>query len=149
MRIADICTRQVVSTDAAISVHTAAEMMRKHHVGSLVVTEQPNGERIPIGFITDRDVVLAVVAVGISADALMVSDIMSRNVATCTENEDIFDAIESMRARGVRRLPVLDSEGGLTGMLSADDIYGALGTHMRELGAALTHEQMHEMNARL
>jgi len=149
MRIADICTRQVVSTDAAISVHAAAELMRKHHVGSLVVTEHPNGERIPIGFITDRDIVLAVVAVGISADALMVSDIMSRNVATCTENEDIFGAIETMRARGVRRLPVLNSEGGLAGMLSADDIYGALGTHMRELGAALTHEQMHEMNARI
>ncbi|MDE2156874.1 MAG: CBS domain-containing protein [Xanthomonadaceae bacterium] len=149
MRIADICTRQVVSTDAAVSVHEAAEMMRKHHVGSLVVTEQPNGERIPIGFITDRDIVLAVVAVGISTDALMVSDIMNRNVATCTENEDIFDAIETMRARGVRRLPVLDSGGGLTGMLSADDIYGALGTHMRELGAALTHEQAHEMNARI
>jgi len=149
MRIDDICTRRVVNTDANISVHQAAEMMRKHHVGSLVVTEQPNGERIPIGFITDRDIVLAVVAVGISTDALMVSDIMSRNVATCTENEDIFDAIETMRARGVRRLPVLNSVGGLTGMVAADDIYGALGTHMRELSEALTREQAHEMKARI
>lgn len=148
MRIADICTRQAVSTEAGITIRQAAEMMRKHHVGALVVTQPPNGERIPIGFVTDRDIVVAVVAVGINTDALTVGDIMSEELATCSESESIFDAIQTMRDRCVRRLPVINEKGGLAGMLSADDIYSALGTHVRELNAALTREQVHEMNAR-
>ena len=149
MRTADICTREVISTEAGVSIRQAAEMMRKHHVGALVVIEPPNGERIPVGFVTDRDIVLAVVAVGIDTEALTVGDIMSQDLATCAESENIFDAIQTMRARSVRRLPVLNEKGGLAGMLSADDIYSALGTHMRELNAALTREQVHEMKSRV
>lgn len=149
MRTADICTRQVISTEAGVSIRQAAELMRKHHVGALVVIEPPNGERIPIGFITDRDMVVAVVAVGIDTEALTVGDIMSTNLATCTENETIFDAIQTMRARSVRRLPVLNEKGGLAGMLTADDIYSALGTQLNELNAALTREQVQEMKSRV
>ncbi len=148
MRIAEICTRHVVAVEADASVREAAGVMRKQHVGSLVVTQQPDGERIPIGFVTDRDIVLGVVAAGIDADALAVADIMSGDVATCTESEDIFDAIQTMRSRGIRRLPVLNGNGGLAGMVSADDIYSALSTHMHELTAALTGEQVHEMASR-
>ena len=148
MRITDICTRQVISTEAGVSIRHAAEMMRKHHVGALVVTQPPNGERIPIGFLTDRDIVVAVVAVGIDTEALTVGNIMSPDLAACTEGESLFDAIQTMRIRSVRRLPVLNQKGGLAGMLSADDIYSALGAHMRELSAALIHEQVHEMESR-
>ncbi len=148
MRIADLSTREAVSTVAGITIRQAAEMMRKHHVGALVVTQPPNGERIPIGFVTDRDIVVAVVAVGINTDALTVGDIMSEELATCSESESIFDAIQTMRDRCVRRLPVINEKGGLAGMLSADEIYSALGTHVRKLNAALTREQIHEMSTR-
>lgn len=149
MRIVDICTRKVVSAGGDMSVREAAEFMRKQHVGSLVVTEQPNGERVPIGFITDRDIVLSAIAVGIDADVFTVSDIMSRDVATCSESQDIFSAIQTMRHRHVRRLPVLNSAGGLSGMLSADDIYGALSVYMSTLTEALTGGQVYEMQARV
>lgn len=148
MRIVDICTRQVISIEAGIAIRQAAEMMRKHHVGALVVTQPPNGERVPIGFLTDRDIVVSVVAVGINTEALTVGDIMSQDLATCTESEGVFDAIQTMRRRSVRRLPVLNGKGGLVGMLTADDIYSALGTLTRDLNAALTREQVHEMISR-
>lgn len=148
MRIADICTRNVVHIGADASLREAAETMRKRHVGAVVVIDGSNGERVPIGIITDRDIVLAVIAPGVGIEALTVADVMTRQVATCTEDQELFDAIETMRARGVRRLPVLNAKGGLTGLVAADDIYGALGAHMRELSQALTREQVREMEVR-
>lgn len=148
MRVADICTRTVVHIGSNASLREAAQAMRKHHVGALVVVDQPNGERMPVGMITDRDIVVSVVAAGVDADKLTVGDAMSSPPATCGENQDLFDAIETMRTHGVRRLPVLNAEGGLAGMLATDDIYGALSTHMGELSHALTREQVREMRMR-
>lgn len=145
MHTSDICTHHVISIDATETVREAAEAMRKHHVGALVVVEKPNGERIPIGVITDRDIVVAVVATGADPQMARLADVMTKPVATCTEDEDLFSAIETMRERGVRRLPVVNSKGGLAGMVTADDIFGALGSHMQDLGHAFTREQTHEM----
>jgi CBS domain-containing protein len=148
MRIADICTHDVVHITAAASARDAAEMMRKRHVGALVVVDQQNGERIPIGIITDRDIVVAVVAPGIGAETVTVGDVMTRHVATCAASQELFDAIEIMRVRGVRRLPVVNAIGSLSGMVAADDIYGALATHAQELSRALTREQVCETEVR-
>lgn len=148
MRISDICTRNVVHISAAASVREAATTMRSRHVGALVVVDQPNGERIPIGILTDRDIVLSVVAAGVDAERLSVGDAMSQPVATCSEHDDVFGAIETMRRYGVRRLPLLNAAGGLSGMLAADDIVGALGDYLHGLGHALSREQAHEMEAR-
>lgn len=148
MRIADLCTSHVVSIQASATVREAAEAMREHHVGALVVVEKPNGERIPVGMVTDRDIVVAVVAAGRDPAMLTLAEVMSRPVATCTESEGLFAAILAMREHGVRRLPVLNVKGGLAGMITADDIYGALGTHMVDLGQALAREMTHEMQLR-
>ena len=148
MRAAEICTHNVVYIAAHASIRDAALSMRSHHVGALVVADQPNGERVPIGILTDRDIAVAVVAAGIDPDHLTVEDVMSRDVATCTESEDLFDIVGTMFARGVRRLPVLNDKGGLAGMISADDLYGALCTHLRMLSQALAREQVREMEVR-
>lgn len=148
MRIRDICNRKVIDCKATMAVSEAAKLMRKHHVGTLVVVEQPNGERLPIGIITDRDIVISVIAAAIDPQTVTVGDIMSRRPATCGEDEELFDAIETMRSRGVRRLPVVNDKGGLVGILAADDINGGLCTHLAELSRALTHEQAHEMEMR-
>lgn len=148
MRIADICTRCVVHVDAGASVHAAAELMRKRHVGSLVVTEEPDGGRVPIGMITDRDIVLAVIAPGVDAGTLTVGDVMSLPLASCNENDDLFDVIGVMRRRGIRRLPVLNDKGSLAGLVSVDDVYAVLGTQLQELSQALTREQVREMETR-
>lgn len=148
MRIADICTRHVVDIGTDASVQQAAVRMRHHHVGTLVVCEKPNGERIPVGILTDRDLVVSVLAASVDPETVTVGDVMSRAPATCRESQDLFDAVQVMRAHGVRRLPVLNAAGGLGGLVSADDIVAALGTHLGELGHALTREQVQEMEAR-
>lgn len=148
MRISDICTRDVIHVDADLSVRDAAQLMREKHIGTLMVVEQPNSERIPIGIVTDRDIVVSVIAADVDANTLSVGDIMQRQLATCTGSQELFDAVQTMRARGVRRLPVLNSEGGLVGMLSADDIISALSTHLSELAHAMTLGQVHEMETR-
>lgn len=148
MRIADICTHDVIQVAADTSLNEAAETMRKHHVGALVVTEQPNGERIPVGIITDRDIVLAVVAPGVPPETLTAGDVMSHPLVTCREDQELFDAIQTMRQRGVRRLPVLNARGGLAGMVAADDIFTALGSHLRDLGQVLGHEPARETRTR-
>jgi CBS domain-containing protein len=84
----------------------------------------------------------------VDPQAVTVGDVMSRNPATCGEDEELFDAIQTMRERGVRRLPVLNAKGGLVGMLAADDVNGALSSHMVELSHALTREQVKEMQSR-
>lgn len=148
MRIADIYTRNVVRISETASVRDAAELMRNRHVGSLVVVDKPDGDQVPTGILTDRDIVVAVVAPGVEVESLTVADVMNRRLAICSEDHDLFDAIEIMRERGVRRLPVVDANGSLTGIVAADDIYSALGTHMRELSYALMREQVREMRLR-
>lgn len=148
MRVGDICTHDAVSISPAASVEDAARMMRKRHVGSLVVVEQPNGERVPVGIISDRDIVLSVVAQGVPYGQLRVNDVMTREPATCAAEEQLLDAVARMRTYGVRRLPVLNPKGGLCGLLSLDDVYGALGIYLQEMTRALTRSQVREMEAR-
>lgn len=149
MRIDGICTGDVVDISANASIREAAHRMRVSHVGCLVVVDRPNGERLPIGMLTDRDIVVSVVSPGIDADVLTVGDVMSRPVTTCSERDDLFEALERMRETGVRRLPVINGAGGLVGLLSADDVVAALGWHLRELSRALTTEQVREMAERV
>ena len=148
MQVQDVCTHQVISISPAASVSEAARMMRKQHVGMLVVVEQPDGERIPVGVLTDRDIVVEVVASEAPSAKLRVDEIMSREPATCSQDEQLLDVVARMRTYGVRRLPVLNPRGGLCGLLSLDDVYGALGVYLQEMSRALTRGQVREMETR-
>ena len=145
MRIGDICTLQTIHCQRDMSVQEAALMMRQHHVGDLVVAEQPNGERVPLGILTDRDIVISVIALGLDPASLLVGDIMSAQLLTASEEEDAFDVIERMRINGIRRLPVVNSLGGLAGIVSIDDLLAYLAQEMSELarisGGQLVHEK--------
>ncbi|MDZ4348465.1 MAG: CBS domain-containing protein [Xanthomonadaceae bacterium] len=149
MRTLDICTQDVVSIGPDASIHQAAQLMRTRHVGCLVVTEGSNGERVPIGILTDRDIVIGVVAPDIDIDVLTVGDVMSSPVTCCNGEGELFDALERMREAGIRRLPVVNELGGLIGLLSSDDAVAALGWHLHELTSALTSEQVREMTERV
>lgn len=149
MRINEVCTREVVDISPETSIREAAHRMRKNHVGCLVVVAYRDGASVPVGVLTDRDIVISVVSPGIDADVLTVGDVMSAPVVTCLETEGLFDGLMRMRQIGVRRLPVLDAAGGICGLLSADDVISALSWHLRELSSALTTEQVREMAQRV
>lgn len=148
MRVADVCTPLTVHIDPMASVRDAAKLMRERHVGAVVVADKHNRRCVPIGVVTDRDIAISVVAAGIDPDNVTVGDVMSQPVATCTADQDIFDAIQTMRSHGVRRLPMLDASGDFAGFVAADDVYDALVKEFRGLSEVFLREQAREIEAR-
>jgi len=148
MAVGEICNREVVITAKAVSVVDAAKLMRSHHVGDLVVVEEKGGRKHPVGIVTDRDIVVEVVAAGVDPDALKVGDIMGPEVATVRESEGLFEALRYMRDKGVRRMPVVDRDGGLVGILTLDDLLSLLAEEMTELAKLVSHERQREATVR-
>jgi len=122
MRIGELCTREVVYCGPDDGVPEVAQLMRNHHVGDLIVAEMRNGRLVPVGVVTDRDLVVKVLAEGVAPDVLLARDLMTRMLVTAVEHESVYEAVERMRAEGVRRLPVVGADGSLIGVLSADDV---------------------------
>jgi CBS domain-containing protein len=148
MRIGEICTLQTVHCKRDTTVQQAALLMRNHHVGDLIVVEQPNGEQVPVGIITDRDIVVSVIALGLDPASLLVSDIMTEELLTATEDEDVYETIELMRFKNIRRLPVVNSLGGLSGIVSVDDLLEFLAEEMGELSRISSGQQAQEKQAK-
>jgi len=148
MRIGDICTAQAAHCKRDITLQEAAQLMRAHHVGDLVVVEQPNGEQIPVGIITDRDIVVIVIAEGLDPTSITVGDIMTSELVTVSEDEDVYETIENMRFKGVRRLPVVNRVGGLVGIVTVDDLVEFLAQEMTELSRVSTRQQSQEKHVR-
>lgn len=122
MRIGEICTREVVYCGPRDSVLEVAQLMRNHHVGDLIVAERRDGLLRPLGVVTDRDLVVKVLAEGVAPETLTAGDLMMRELVSAQEYELLHEAIARMRAHGVRRLPVIDTAGSLVGVLTADDV---------------------------
>jgi CBS domain-containing protein len=148
MAVGEICNREVVVAEKALPVVDAAQLMRKHHVGDLVVVEARGGSRYPVGIVTDRDIVVEVVAAGVNPESLKVGDIMGAEVATVLESEGLFEALRYMRDKGVRRMPVVDSAGGLIGILTLDDLISLLAEEMTGLAQLVSHERQREASSR-
>jgi signal-transduction protein with cAMP-binding, CBS, and nucleotidyltransferase domain len=145
MRVSDICSRSVSLIGLSSSAREAAWKMNESQTGTLVVVAR--NDATPIGILTDRDLVLRVLAKGASPEAVPVGDVMTRDVGTCRSDDDLFKATQTMRRYGVRRLPVLDESGHVIGLITADDIYAVLAAHMKELGQASVREKLHEVEA--
>ena len=148
MPIGEICNREVVIAEKSLPVVAAAQLMRTHHVGDLVVVEEREGRRHPVGIVTDRDIVVEVVAAGVNPEALKVGDIMGASVATVRESEGLFETLRYMRDKGVRRMPVVDAAGALVGILTLDDLLSLLAEEMMELAKLVSHERQREAAAR-
>lgn len=149
MSIGEICSREVVFIRRTESVLEAAKLMRHHHVGSLVVAaDRPDGRRVPVGVITDRDIAVGVVALALDPAATQVEGAMRGDPATVREDESIGRAIKVMRAHGVRRLPVVDATGALVGVLAVDDLLQLLGEELGHLAAIVPRGTRREREER-
>jgi len=122
MKIGEICNRDVVTIAPDETVKKAADLMRKHHVGDVVVVESHEGKRMPLGIVTDRDLVLEILIPGLAPEDLAVRDVASAPLATIGAGDSLFSAMEMMEVRGVRRLPVIESDGALGGIITLDDL---------------------------
>ena len=147
MAIGDICNRTVIVVEREHSVRAAAALMREHHVGTLVVVRD-NGACKPVGIVTDRDIVIGVVAVGLDPEVLTVGDIMGPRFFTAPADQGVFETMQQMRAKGIRRLPVVDHDGALVGIVTLDDLLQLLAKELGELSRLVTREQAVEEKTR-
>jgi CBS domain-containing protein len=148
MAIGEICSREVVFIGRLESCADAARLMREHHVGSLVVVEQEGARRVPVGIITDRDLAVGVMALGLDAEKTLVEGVMRNKPAVVREDEGLGRAVSLMRSQGVRRLPVVDASGALVGLLAADDLIELLGEELSGLGAMIARGPRREREER-
>ncbi|MDE2004064.1 MAG: CBS domain-containing protein [Betaproteobacteria bacterium] len=148
MTIGDFCIRNIVSTGRGATVIEAAALKRQHHVGNvLVVDEGPDG-RIPIGIVTDRDIVIEVVAAGLDTRSITVGELTQRPVATVREDTGYAETVRLMSANGVRRMPVVDAKGMLVGIIAADDILHQLVAPLVALSDLAVRGRHFEMQTR-
>ncbi|HUW51244.1 MAG TPA: CBS domain-containing protein [Sulfuricella sp.] len=148
MAIGEICNRKVVVAQRETTVLEAARLMRQHHVGDLVIVDEVSGKRIPVGIVTDRDVVLEVVAMELDASVLTAGDIMGPELTTISEGDGVYETIRYMRAKGVRRIPVVNDQEELIGIVTLDDLLELLAEEMNELTKLLSRERRHERQNR-
>jgi CBS domain-containing protein len=148
MTIGEVCKREVVTVTRETTISEAARLMRKHHVGDVVVIKEKGGRRKPIGIVTDRDVLVEVVATGLDPAVLTVGDIMVEHLATAQENTGVYEAIYHMRDQGVRRIPVVGKDGGLVGILTLDYLFRLLALEMGALASLMMREQKKEVKTR-
>lgn len=126
MNVGRVCTREVVFVHESESLHAATELMRNKGVGSVVVCKEAQSQRVPVGMITDRDVAMAALQSEGRLSGILASRAMSRNPLVIPEEEDVADALERMRSHGVRRAPVVGTDGTLVGLISIDDLLEVL-----------------------
>ncbi|MDX1374899.1 MAG: CBS domain-containing protein [Burkholderiales bacterium] len=149
MRIRDICSRVVVVTEPGTDLRQAARLMRDHHVGALVIVDGTEAARRPRGIVTDRDIVVAVVAApGVKPEALTVGDVMSADLIVAGEDLGVFEAVDLMQERGARRLPVVDADGRLVGIVTLDDVLRMVAGELTALAIAAQRSFAREVHER-
>lgn len=148
MTIGKICNRETIIITTDRTIVDAARLMRDQHVGDLVVVEELSGRRIPVGILTDRDLVVEILAKEISLGAVTVGDVMTREPLTARETDSIYDTMQRMRAKGVRRIPVVDAGGSLVGIVAVDDFLDLLSDELTALARVVTREQARERQNR-
>ncbi|AUX26844.1 signal transduction protein [Sorangium cellulosum] len=148
--VGEICNRGVVTIGKTDPVLEAARRMREHHVGSLVIVDESAGKALPTGIITDRDIVVSVLATASPyLDSLQVAEVSTDPLVTAREDEDLLDLLKKMRAEGIRRVPVVDDEGVLQGIIAFDDLLEVLSDQLSELTALVTRQQRREVQRRI
>jgi CBS domain-containing protein len=148
MPVSEICNREVVVLQRGDTVLEAAKLMRQHHVGDVLVVEDRNGIRVPVGIVTDRDLIMEIMAPELDHTVITVGDIMAQELITVKESTGIFEAIQYMRQKAVRRLPIVNESGGLIGVLTLDDLLELLSEELLELAKLVKYEQQKETRSR-
>jgi CBS domain-containing protein len=137
MSLERICNKDVVTISPEATVLEAARQMHSKHIGCLVVIDDSSR---PLGILTDRDIVLKVVAGEKTAAETAVKEIMSTNPTMVNVNYDVLDAVRLMHNRGVRRLPVVDEHRHLLGITTMDDVLMVFSAELRDMAGAVQKE---------
>jgi CBS domain-containing protein len=148
MSVGQFCNRDTVILRKEDSIVDAAKVMREFHVGSAIVVEDSTGGVKPVGIVTDRDLVVEILAAELDPGAVTIGDIMSYDLVTAREEDGLWETLQRMRIKGVRRIPVVDQQGLLAGILTSDDLLEILAGELTELVKIIGKEQERERRTR-
>ncbi|MGB8339333.1 MAG: CBS domain-containing protein [Burkholderiales bacterium] len=148
MPIGSLCNRNVVFASRDTTIADASSLMRHQHVGDVVVIDKVDGHHLPVGIVTDRDIVVEVVAMGLDAKVLTLGDILVGNLVTVDELDERDDTLRLMCLKGIRRMPVVNAAGGLVGIVTVDDLIGEVALELTEISKLTLKEQRREMQFR-
>jgi predicted transcriptional regulator len=145
----DFCNRQVKIGYSDEPVSELARRMRDHHVGTIIIVEDRPEGRVPIGIITDRDIVVGLVAVVPERiQGVLVQDLLVSGLVVAREEESLYDVMSRMRAEGVRRVPIIDHAGVLQGIIAFDDLLEYVADEMGKLASLVERGQTQEREQR-
>lgn len=148
MLLKDLATPDVVCCGPESSALHAARLMRQHHVGDVVVVEDAGTDPSPIGVVTDRDIVLEVLGQKLDPARVTLRQIMRTPAVIAGSSEDVAQAVERMKAHGVRRIPVVDPGSKLIGILCLDDLVKHLAAEAASLADIISRQQDREHRTR-
>jgi len=149
MPIGELCNREVVFATKTTTIVEAAQLMRRYHVGDLVVVDEVNCKRIPIGIVTDRDIVIEIIAKAEPFQDCTVDKLIHSELVSVPESEGVIETIRLMRTHAIRRIPVINNDGALVGILSADDVLDLLAEELSELAKVSPRQQAREIRSKL
>ena len=141
MTAGELCIRDTVVISPQETTQIAAKRMLDYNVGCLIVVEHDGQGNKPVGIVTDRDLTLKVIAGDARPSSLTVGTVMNNALLAAVEIERVYDVLQKMNHKGVRRVPVIDDRGYLQGLLTADDILEFLNQEMAEIIGVIRKEQ--------
>ncbi len=144
MKVGELCSRDAVCAAASAPLLEVARLMCDEHVGAVVITKAPLDEPVAVGIITDRDIVRAQLDRTAELSRLRAEDVMTHDPLVVNEEDSVEAAIQRMRARGVRRAPVVTSHGVLIGLVSTDDLIAQLSGELANLARLLEQQPKRE-----
>jgi CBS domain-containing protein len=148
MIVSEVCTRAVVTALPATTIAEAAAMMRRHHVGNVVVVDRDDRRPTPLGVVTDRDIVVEVVAKGVDPVGITLGDLLTEPVELIQETATGEEALRRMNESAMRRLPVIDAGGGLVGIVSVDDLLPRLASRIGDVAYLVQRSRAAEARTR-
>lgn len=148
MKVGDYCKRAVVSITSGTDIVVAAKLMRDRHIGFLIVTQEGDELRRPVGVLTDRDVVLQVTAREVDPHSVLTEDVMTRKPLIASESDELSEVLQAMQLSGIRRVPVVDTRGALNGIFAIDDAVDLVTGLLCNISGSIKSGQRQEWRAR-
>jgi CBS domain-containing protein len=142
--LSELCESDVVCLEPSNTIYDAAKEMLEKHIGNVVITEERDGKVIPVGIVTDRDIVINSTAKKLDPESVKLSSIMTKKIVTVKENEDLTTLIKILTDEGVGRIPVVDEAGALMGILSSKRIFQYFAQGLCELSSLSVQQHRRE-----
>jgi CBS domain-containing protein len=145
--LTDLYEKNVVCLKSDHTVWDAANLMLENHIGDIVVTESHNGKTVPVGIVTDRDIVISSVAKKLAPETLKLYEIITKKMVTATEGSNLSDLVQLLTDEGISRLPIVDSDGALKGILTSKRLFQYFAEGICELSSLSNQQQRREEKA--